>query len=146
MIFATAAPYCQFICLAQSWCGFARIQYFGIGPGNSPDKLVGKAGYAAHAPQKVEGGALGGEQAAGRTGKGGKDLAILYEVAFLREGLKLHLGIYREKDGLRHIQPGNDSGLFGNNLPGHLRSGRQDAVAGGISRADVFGKSLLNGL
>jgi hypothetical protein len=122
-----------------SWSGFAgipdldRVRFDGL------DVAARLCGDAAEALEEIQGGALGGEQAARASGGFEQDAALLEGLTVADEDFDLDIGIDLVKNGLHDFHARDDSGLAGHNLRAGARLCRDEVFGGHVTRADVFG-------
>jgi hypothetical protein len=67
-----------FFQFAQARSGFARVANFGIGSGEALYEAAGEGGDAAQVSQKIEGGALAGQNGPG-TSSAAQEVALLFD-------------------------------------------------------------------
>ena len=146
VILPAAACDCQLIHHAQAGSGLARVEDYRFGAGNSIHEGPGQCGDAGHASEEVERCPFSGQQAPGGTGYLCHDLAVDNPGALFCLRLKLHLRIERRVDCLRHVEPGDDALLLGDDLSLHRRGRGDDAVAGGVAGADILSQCALDGI
>ena len=141
MVGATSAGHSVLLQQAHVGGGLAGVQELGIEAVEHGDHAVGLGGDAGKALHKVEGSALGGEDAAGMPLDGHEDIALVYRGSVGDKNVDSQTIVHDFEDTLAHLDAAKDTILLGNHLGRVDGVGRNAGEGGMVAVAHVFAQS-----
>lgn len=136
----------EFVKGAQPRGRLSGIENPGVRAGDGIDESAGQRGDSRHPPQEVEGCPFRCEDCARRALDLGQECARRHALAFLHSRRELDSRIVLAEHRSGHVQPGDDTVLFGNQMGAGPAIRGHNSSRGHIATADVLRKGETYGV